>query len=417
MASPRRVIFHIDVNSAFLSWESVRRIRDGQSDLRLIPAIVGGDQSRRHGIVLAKSVPAKAFGIVTGEPVAAAVKKCPNLVIVPGDYDLYIRMSDAFMEILRRYAPTVEPFSIDEAFLDMTGTDLLYGSPLQAADIIRETIRDELGFTVNVGISENRMLAKMASDFQKPDRVHTLWPDEVPAKMWPLPVRDLLFCGSSTAERLNALGLRTIGDVAQCDEAILVRHLGKHGRTLHNYANGIDSSDWFHVPDSRAASHEVTLAQDVTDTETAHNILLSLTERVAARLRRHGDKAHTVSAYMTFADFSRRSKQARLSSPTDVTEELFREACRLFDAAWDGRTPIRLIGMSAGQLDDEDDYHQFDLFDNGRHERLEKLDAAIDDIRTRFGRGAVTRASLLQSEVALRKRKDDEDYEHKNREE
>ncbi|MBQ5952210.1 MAG: DNA polymerase IV [Lachnospiraceae bacterium] len=408
MDTPRTVYFHIDVNSAFLSWESVRRLREGKSDLRLVPAIVGGDQSRRHGIVLAKSVPAKAFGIVTGEPVAAALRKCPTLTVVPGDYDLYIRMSDAFMEILHRYAPKVEPFSIDEAFLDMTGTDLLYKDPLTAADLIRETIRDELGFTVNVGIAENRMLAKMASDFTKPDRVHTLWPDEIETKIWPLPVEDLLFCGSSTAERLISLGLRTIGDVARTPEEILVRHLGKHGKTLHEYANGIDRSDWSREPETRSVSHETTMPRDVTDAETARLILLSLTERVAARLRRNGDKARQVSAYLTYADFTRRSRQAALPAATDVTEELYAQTVRLFDQLWDKKTPIRLIGMSAGQLGGDDGFRQMDLFDGGRHERLEKLDKAIDSIRSRYGRGSVTRASLLGNEVSLRKRRDDE---------
>lgn len=400
----RPLIFHIDVNSAFLSWESVRRARTGSGpDLRGIPAIIGGDRERRHGIVLAKSVPAKRFGIRTGEPVAAALRKCPGLTIAPPDYDLYCAMSDAFMEILRRYAPVVEQFSIDEAFLDMTGTSLLYGSPREAADLIRNTIRNELGFTVNVGISENRLLAKMASDFEKPDRVHTLFPEEVPEKMWPLPVSDLLFCGSSTTERLSSVGIRTIGELAHADETLLRRLLGKHGAGLIRSANGIDDSDWFHVPETRGASREVTLPADVTDAETAKNILLSLTESVAARLRRNGDKAGVVTAYMTFADFTRKSRQQSLPAPTCVTEELYRAAARLFTEAWDGKSPIRLLGMSAGKLQEEE-FRQLDLFDDGRHEKLEKLDAAIDSIRGRFGDTAVRRASLLDSKIGLHKR-------------
>ena len=193
---PERLIFHVDVNSAFLSWEAVWRLRQGETtDLRTIPSIVGGDREKRRGVVLAKSIPAKAFGVATGEPIVDALRKCPGLLCVPARHDLYSRCSRAFIEVLARFAPVIEQVSVDEAFADMSGTGLLYGPPLEAAALIKNTIRGELGFTVNVGVSSNKLLAKMASDFQKPDRIHTLFPDEIAQKMWPLPGNQTLSCG------------------------------------------------------------------------------------------------------------------------------------------------------------------------------------------------------------------------------
>ena len=213
----KRVIYHIDVNSAFLSWEAVYRLYHlgAQRDLRDEVAAVGGDMAMRHGIILAKSIPAKKYGIKTGESIVEARQNCPTLKLVPPNYHLYDQCSKAFMEILRRYSPDVEQYSVDEAFVDMTGTESLWGDPVLTADRIREQIRDELGFTVNIGISENKLLAKMASDFKKPDQVHTLWKEEIPDKMWPLPVSDLFFVGRATAKKLFSLGIKTIGDLAR----------------------------------------------------------------------------------------------------------------------------------------------------------------------------------------------------------
>ena len=189
----KRLIFHVDVNSAFLSWEAVRRIKEGLPDLREIPSCIGGDPQKRTGIVVAKSIPAKKYGIQTGEPMAMALRKCPGLVTVPSDFELYDKYSRAFKAICASYAPVMESFSIDEVFLDMTGTSFIYPDPVATACEIKDNIHNKLGFTVNVGISTNKLLAKMASDFEKPDKVHTLFPDEIPVKMWPLPVRNLLF--------------------------------------------------------------------------------------------------------------------------------------------------------------------------------------------------------------------------------
>ena len=210
-----KIYFHVDVNSAFLSWSALKALQDGGTvDLRTIPAVVGGDETKRHGVVLAKSGPAKQYGIKTGESLFAARTKCPGLTVVPPDFDWYVQNSKALIQILNDYTPDVEQYSIDEAFLDMTGTEALFGPPLTAAHTIRRRVRRELGFTVNVGIAPNRLLAKMASDFQKPDKVHTLYLYEVEKKMWPLPVGELFGVGPSAAKKLNSCGIYTIGNLA-----------------------------------------------------------------------------------------------------------------------------------------------------------------------------------------------------------
>ena len=229
-----KIVFHVDVNSAFLSWTACDLILNMKADTdpRTVPAIIGGNQATRHGIVLAKSIPAKKYGIITGEPVIDAKKKCPGLIIYPPDYGLYVKRSREIMELLKNLTPDVEQYSIDEAFCDFTGFELIYGKPVIFANQLREKIRDELGSTVNIGVSNNKLLAKMASDFKKPDRVHTLFPREIEDKMWPLPIGDLFFVGASSERKLKTLGIRTIGDLAHFDPEILVSHLKSHGMVL-----------------------------------------------------------------------------------------------------------------------------------------------------------------------------------------
>lgn len=227
---PDRLIFHVDVNSAFLSWTATRMVAQGGPDIRLIPSCVGGDPAKRTSIVTAKSIPAKEYGVRTGEPVSMALRKCPQLLIVPSDFRLYEKYSHAFMDICRQYAPVVEKFSIDECFLDMTGTRELYPDPVATACEIKDRIRDTLGFTVNIGIGPNKLLAKMAGDFEKPDKVHTLFLEELPAKFWPLPVGELFGVGQSTVRALEKVSVRTIGDLAACSERLLQSVAGKIGR-------------------------------------------------------------------------------------------------------------------------------------------------------------------------------------------
>lgn len=392
-----RVIFHIDVNSAFLSWESVYRLRElhEKVDLRTIPAAIGGDEKKRRGIILAKSIAAKQCGVRTGESILEARRKCPGLYLAPANYELYKRNSQAFMEILREYSPDVEQYSIDEAFMDMTGMQALFGEPVKAAHTIKDRIRDELGFTVNVGISRNKYLAKMASDFTKPDKVHTLYPEEIQEKMWPLPVGELLFVGKSTVKKLEAMGIRTIGQLARTDLKILQAALKKQGESIWNFANGIDFSMVQPVPEmNKGYGNSTTISFDVTDEEAAKTVLLALAESVGARLRRDQVKIQVVSVSIKDNQLKRMSHQRVLPEATDVTNEIYSAACELFDELWDGR-PIRLLGIQTSRAKEEE-ARQLSLFDDGGHDKWEQMDQAVDKIRQKYGRDAVKRASFLK---------------------
>lgn len=400
-----RLIFHVDVNSAFLSWESARRVRQGLPDLRDIPACIGGDPAKRTGIVVAKSIPAKKCGVQTGEPVAMALRKCPNLVIVPGDFELYIKCSHAFKEICASYAPVMESFSIDEVFLDMTGTSCLYPDPVQTAHQIKDEIHQELGFTVNIGISTNKLLAKMASDFEKPDRVHTLFPEEIPAKMWPLPVRDLLFLGKASEKKLTGAGIRTIGDLAHARKCDIQNLIGeKNGHQLYRYARGLDDSPVRTEPEeAKGFSAETTFNEDIVTVEQAEQILLAQCDIVAARMRRRKKKCKSVSVMFRTLDFRNHSHQKKLQNATDVTNEIYACARQLFRESWKGE-PLRLIGVALTGLT-EDDFEQISFFeDPKKKEKSRKLDAALDAIRQKYGNDKITRASILKNSQGIAKK-------------
>lgn len=395
-----KLIFHIDVNSAFLSWEAVYRLKElGETmDLREITAAIGGDMSKRHGIILAKSTSAKKYNIQTGEPIVDALRKCPELVIVPPRYEIYEKNSKAFMDILRKYSPDVEKYSIDEAFVDMTGTEKLFGPLLEAAEKIKNEIYHTLGFTVNIGISTNKLLAKMASDFEKPNRVHTLFPEEIQEKMWPLPVRDLFFVGKSSEKKLHSLGIYTIGDLAKTDGEMIKSIMKKQGETIWNFANGKDVSFVEHKESSnKGYGNSTTIPFDVSDRSTAQMILLSLAETIGIRLRKDNVKIEVISVNLRFFDLSNVSHQCVLDHPTNITNEIHSIACRLFDELWDG-TPIRLIGIQTSRVMDQESGRQMNLFDDTDYEKLEKLDKAVDSIRKRFGTDSIKRASFVQQE-------------------
>ncbi len=394
------VIFHVDVNSAFLSWEAVYRLKHlgAGLDLRTIPSAVGGDVTKRHGIILAKSVPAKRYGVQTGEPVTEAVKKCPELYLVPPNYNLYQRSSEAFIKILREYSPVVEQYSIDEAYVDMTESCGLFGSPVQVADGLRERIRDTLGFTVNVGIGSNKLTAKMASEFEKPDKTHTLFPEELPGKLWPLPVRELFYVGRATERKLNGLGIHTIGQLAACDPGILKRHLHKHGEIIWNFANGIDCSFVLAEPEAnKGYGNSTTIAFDVTDRETAKQVLLALAETVSARLRADEVKIGVVSVSIRNYRLETYGHQITLQTPTDITGEIWQIACQAFDEVWDG-VPIRHLGIHTMRVSEEK-HRQLGLFDTVDYEKLERMDRMVDQIRRKYGNDAVMRASFLSSGI------------------
>ena len=397
---PDPIIFHIDVNSAFLSWTALDRLRSGDPvDLRTIPSIVGGDSATRHGIVLAKSIPAKAYGIRTGEPVASAMRKCPNLVLASPDHARYKEYSRALMDHLSQICPDIEQVSIDECYMDYTPISANYASPLEAAVRIKDSVRETFSFTVNVGISDRKVLAKMASDFRKPDLVHTLFAAEIQEKLWPLPVSDLFLCGHSSVETLRKLGILTIGELAQADPAILDAHLKSHGRLLWNYANGIDPStvETRHAK-AKGIGNSTTLSADITTAEEAHRILRNLSESVGARMRRAHTMGYSVCTEIKYSDFVSVSHQTILDAPTSSDAILAEAACALFDELWNGN-PIRLLGVRATKLVAEDTPVQLSLFDlqTPKSEKQQKLDAALDKIRSRYGKGAIKRGSQIDS--------------------
>ena len=397
----QRVIFHVDANSAFLSWSAAYRVKvlGEKVDLREIPSVVAGDKASRQGIVLAKSTPAKKFGIQTGEPLFQALEKCPQLAVVAPDYELYVEASRHFVEILRQFSPLVEQYSIDEAWVDMTGTQRIYGDPRLAAEKLRERIWQELGFTVNVGISTNKILAKMAGDFEKPNKVHTLYPEEIEDKFWPLPVRDLFLVGAATEKKLNLLGIYTIGDLANADVNMLRKRLGKPGETIWHFANGRNADMVMPVPaENKGYSNATTTTQDVISRDVAQRVLLSLCETVAMRMRKDGKSGSCVTIQLRTSDFRHSSHQLQLHGATNITTELFKTACRAFDEAWDGQTPLRQLGVQVTKLAREP-YQQYDLFSGispARYERKLRLDETVDSIRDKFGEDIIRRAKFTQ---------------------
>ena len=322
------------------------------------------------------------------------MKKCPELVLVPPNYNLYQRSSDALIRLLKEYTPLVEQYSIDEAYMDMTESRALFGPPKEAAEKIRERILCELGFTVNIGVANNKLLAKMASDFKKPNRVHTLWKEEIPMKMWPLPVSELFFIGRATYRKLKGIGITTIGELARSDPDILRRHLGKQGEVIWGFANGIDlSAVEAEAPPNKGYGNSTTVAFDVCDAETAKLVLLSLAETLGARLRKDGVKVGVVAVGIRDYLFEYHSHQISLETSTSITRELYEAACRAFDEAWD-KTPIRHLGIHTSRVSSEKS-RQLGLFDRMDYEKLERMDKAVDEIRRRFGNDAVKRAAFL----------------------
>ncbi len=423
--SYENIIFHIDVNSAFLSWSAVKKLQEepGSVDLRTIPSAVGGDVKSRHGIITAKSIPAKKYGIVTGEPVVKALQKCPKLVLVQSDFQTYREFSHAFINVISKYTPLVEQVSVDEAYLDLTGTRGLYKAtespdhpfPINIAYMIKDEVRDTLGFTVNVGISCNKLLAKMASDFTKPDRVHTLFPEEVPVKMWSLPIGDLYGCGKSTAARLSSMGIRTIGDAANAGMEVLTSILGENGGAyIYRSANGIGSvnvSDCYE--DAKSYSNETTLKNDLTADSYDKDIvpvLKYLSHSVSNRLKRDHVYGKTVTVSVKTGSFKRHSCQMQLDNSINDENKLYEYSKILADKLLLGDDGlfikgevIRLVGVGMTKLDDGS-FRQLNLFDDiikpasptVSDDKQKKLDKMSEELSLKFGKDTVFKGSNLK---------------------
>ena len=419
----KNIIFHIDVNSAFLSWSAVKKLKEepGSVDLRTIPSAVGGDVKSRHGIITAKSIPAKKYGIVTGEPVVKALQKCPKLILVKSDFKTYREYSHAFISIISKYSPIVEQVSIDEAYLDLSGMRNLFSEsessdfpfPTNIANLIKNEVRDTLGFTVNVGISCNKLLAKMASDFTKPDKIHTLFPEEIKEKMWPLPIGDLYGCGKQTAQRLISMGIRTIGDAANTDPLVLVSILGDNaGSYIYSSANGHGSANVSgHYEDAKSYSNETTLSSDLTadsyDKEMLP-VLKALSLSVSKRLKKDRVFGRTVTVSVKTGSFKRHSAQMQLDNSTDDEKKICLSAKALADKLLLGDDGlfikgevVRLVGVGVSKLDDGS-YRQLNLFDDMinpafsvKSERQKKLDKMTEDLDNRFGKNTIIKGSSL----------------------
>ncbi len=396
-----QTIFHIDVNSAFLSWSALEKLKQGDTvDLRTIPSIIGGNTKTRHGVVLAKSIPAKAYGIRTGEPVTDALKKCPFLVSCPPDHKLYSEKSRLLMSHLADICPDIEQVSVDECYMDFTPVASRYTDPVSAAREIKDGVRERFGFTVNVGVSDKKVLAKMASDFKKPDLVHTLYQSEIRKKLWPLPVSSLFMCGRSSVETLHKLGILTIGDLAETDPQIIVSHLKSHGKMLWEFANGIDDSRVDSVPaEAKGIGNSTTLSQDALTMEDIKKCLLELSESVASRLRKAHVHAFMVSVEIKYSTFQTASHQTTLQAATNDSGVIYETACRLARELWNG-SPVRLLGVRTSRLEDENAPTQLSLFDLGAEktisEKQKSLNEALDKIRSKYGKDAVVRGTLLK---------------------
>lgn len=390
-------ILHVDVNNAFLSWTAVDMLRKGSKiDIREIPAIIGGDETKRSGIVLAKSMKAKECGVRTAETIYQAKIKCPDLRVFSSDFKVYREYSDKLYHLLLQYTDKIERFSIDECFLDMTEY-LMKDTLLNKAKEISKRVKEELGFTVNIGVANNKLLAKMASDFTKPNKVHTLFQEEIPAKMWTLPVSELFMLGRKTVPKLYNMQVKTIGDLAKSDKKVLNKKFGKHGIQMWEYANGIDHSEVVYKQEKpKGVGNSITLPENITEIEKLEEILLALTEQVTYRLRKHDLLANTVNVQLRTKDFEDTSHQGKLIIATSSTREIYEKAKQLLDEMYHKSMAIRLIGVRVDNLVEKEEL-QLSLFYDKKNEKQEKLDKVVDELKNKYGYNKITRAGKMNT--------------------
>ena len=391
---------HIDVNNAFLSWTAVLYLKKGiKTDIRKTYAVIGGDEKARHGIVLAKSMPAKKRGVVTAETLFSAKKKCPNLKVYPPDYNFYKKMSDNMLDLIRNYSPDIEQMSIDECFLDYTPVKHLYGNEVEFAYKLKKEIYDKLGFTVNIGIGNNKLCAKMASDFSKPYKVHTLFDNEVEEKMWPLQVDELFGIGKKTAMKLHNLNINTIYDLAHTDSSFLYKYFKNQAKDMIDSANG-RGSDIVVSEESipKGIGNETTLNRNISSRDELYPYLLALSENVAIRLRKQNKYASVIVVTLKDKFFRRFSHQKKLVNATNLTEEIYKTACDILDEmnVDDG---IRLIGVRLDKLSDTSS-HQVSLFEDLKvREDNNELEKTVDELKEKYGFKVIKKASLIDSKV------------------
>jgi len=386
------------MNAFYISCEMTRN-----PSLAGKPSAVAGDPKNRTGIILAANYEARAYGVKTAMVLHEALKLCPNMQLVPPDHPFYEFKSKQVMSILSNYSPVIEQNSIDEAWLDMTGTERLFGKPMDAAKKIMNEIKSELGLWCSIGISENKFLSKMASEMKKPLGITELWKHEIPSKLWPLPVNQMYGVGKKTAEKLNQLGIQTIGDLAKYNKKQLFETFGKYGVEIYLNANGLDNSPLQpHMSgEMKSIGRSTTLPEDITDIEKAKLVLFELSEDIGMTARRYGKKARTVHITLKYSDFKVVTRQTTIQ-PTCVTNEIYKAGCALLDQIWSRFKPVRLIGISISGFNDDCSAGQLSLFDllgdNKKDDKLERIDKTIDEIRNKYGTNKIKRAALMKQE-------------------
>lgn len=383
-----RIIFHVDVNNAYLSWTAVKLLKDGyKKDIRLIPSVIGGDEDSRHGIVLAKSPVAKKMGIKSAETLYMARKKCKDVMVFPPDFDWYQEQSNNFYNYLKKYTPDIERASVDECFLDLTNTNYLYKDYVALAHKIKDDIKKMYGFTVNVGIGNNKLLAKMASDFEKPDKVHTLFSDEIETKMWPLPVDDLLFVGKSSSKLLHSIGIDTIGDLAHADRELLCKYYKSRVDDLIDAANGIDDSKVISdYGSNKSISISRTLLKDTNDLRELKKMFLNLTNSISLRARKANLYAGVIAITLKTASFKNSSHQLSLSTPTNNTMEIYTKVNELLREV-DKSEPFRNIGIRLDKLSSTRDSQT--SFLESDEEKDESLQKVLDNINSKYDNSVI----------------------------
>lgn len=406
-----RIVFHIDVNSAYLSWEAKDRLEQGETlDIREVPSVIAGDPKKRTGVILAKSYPCKKYGIVTGESLYSAVKKCKDLLIFPPNGKLYKENSDAMFKIFEQYSDRVQKYSIDEGFIEYTGMEKLLGNHLKIANEIRKRIKNELGFTVSVGVSSNKILAKMATDLRKPNFTNTLFLDEL-EKIWVLPVEKLFMVGKETAKKLRKYNIRTIGNLAKTDPKFLEERLGKQGIKIWQYANGIDNTEVkVNFPRGKSIGHSRTFSKDEKNIEEIERMLLGLAEKTCRRLRDEQYISSLVKVEYTNDEFITNTKQKKLTYTTDNTNDIYKVGKKMMrELLRTEKKGIRKIGISLGRIE-EKAVKQISMFDENFENREidkvsdeKKIDILIDKIRNKYGEKIITRGSTIKKNIPKEK--------------
>ena len=389
-----RIIMHIDVNNAFLSWTAVYLLKNGSKyDIRNSYAVIGGDEKARRGVVLAKSVPAKKLGIKTGETLYAARKKCRALKTYPMNYSFYQKMSRSLFDLIRNYSPDIEQASIDECYLDYTKVRNLYGDPYEFAKKLKQEVNEKLGFTINIGIANNKLCAKMASDFEKPNKIHTLNNYEVKEKMWPLPINELFGIGKKSTEKLLKLNIKTISDLANADIKKLIPYFKNQSRLMIDWANGIDDREVISKEVAyKGMSNEITLQSDITEKTKLYEHLLFLSDKLALRIRKENKYATVISVTLKDKYFKRRSHQKKIDKPANTTEAIYENAKKILDEMWNDDS-VRLIGIRLDKLTDKI-VIQKSLFDDEIKEDNLNLEKTVDKLKEKYGMKVIGRASL-----------------------